>query len=251
MSSNFSAYAQYYDLLYQDKDFAGEADFVLNCLARHGLSPGSILDLGCGTGQHLSYLAKGRTAAGVDRSSGMLASAERTLAGTQVRLELGDATTVRLKAKFDAVVSLFHVASYQTETQALTDFFATIKAHLEPQGLAMFDAWFGPAVLSQKPEVRVKRMRGHGLECLRIAEPTLDAARNTVAVDYNVFVRRNGSQVFEQFYEQHRMRYLFLPEVQDLLERCGLTLVESGEWHSRRPLSQETWNGYFIARHAG
>ena len=41
----FGDYARYYDVLYQDKDYAGEADFVLSCLVRRQGEPRSEIEL--------------------------------------------------------------------------------------------------------------------------------------------------------------------------------------------------------------
>ena len=48
-----SAYANVYDALYHDKDYSAECDMIEGILKRYGESPvRSILDLGCGTGNH-------------------------------------------------------------------------------------------------------------------------------------------------------------------------------------------------------
>src|SRR5579883_3231722 len=38
MSQVFNAYAAYYDLLYRDKDYAGEAGYVRSLLSRHRIN---------------------------------------------------------------------------------------------------------------------------------------------------------------------------------------------------------------------
>lgn len=64
----FGDYARYYNVLYQDKDYAGEADFVLSCLKRRHEAPRTLLDLGCGTGRHALEMARrGVSVTGVDR----------------------------------------------------------------------------------------------------------------------------------------------------------------------------------------
>lgn len=67
-------YASVYDLLYQDKDYAGECDLLTRLFADFGASPiGSVLDLGCGTGGHAMPLARrGFRVTGVDAAPAML-----------------------------------------------------------------------------------------------------------------------------------------------------------------------------------
>jgi len=48
----FERYAAYYDLLYRDKDYAAEVDYVLHTLHEAAPQIKAVLELGCGTGRH-------------------------------------------------------------------------------------------------------------------------------------------------------------------------------------------------------
>ena len=75
--SVFGAYSRYYNLLYQDKDYAGEAEYVRSLISRHFPQARAVLDLGCGTGRHDLLLAQmGYEVTGVDQSEEMLAIAK-------------------------------------------------------------------------------------------------------------------------------------------------------------------------------
>ena len=56
------------------------------------------------------------------------------------------------------------------------------------------------------------------------------------------------SQRTEQLRETHRMRYLFVPEVQQMLESVGLQLDRACEFMTDGELGFGTWNALFIAR---
>jgi len=72
-------YSQYYDLLYQDKDYIAEVDYIENLIKSHSREVKTILDLGCGTGKHDELLCdKGYTVHGVDISKEMLPDYVRT-----------------------------------------------------------------------------------------------------------------------------------------------------------------------------
>ena len=80
----FDEYARYYDLLYQDKDYQAEADYVAGLIRRFHPEARSILELGSGTGIHASLLAKkGFTVHGVERSPEMLARSRMLLENAQ------------------------------------------------------------------------------------------------------------------------------------------------------------------------
>jgi SAM-dependent methyltransferase len=253
--SSFAEYAPYYDRMYGDKDYAAEAAFVLGLVRRHCPQAEFLLDLGCGTGAHAEHLsAAGVRVHGVDRSPEMLGQArarqEKLPREVAKRLTFshGDARHARIGETFDAVVSLFHVVSYQTSNQDLRDCLATAQRHLKPGGVFVFDCWYGPAVLSDRPSVRVKRWRDDQTSVTRIAEPALHANQNIVDVNYTIFVRNRASEVTRVFEELHRMRYLFLPEVKALAAMEGLEMIEARAWMSESPPGLDSWNACFVVR---
>lgn len=224
----FAEYAGFYDALYADKDYEAECDFLVDVFARHGVdADGSVLDLGCGTGGHVIPLARrGYAVTGVDRSAEMLRQAcDKTgQAGVSAELIEGDVCSVRVGRSFDAVISMFAVVCYQLSNDDLAAFFTTARKHLQPGGVLVFDAWFGPAVLTTQPEERSKSVfTPEGDEVVRTARPTLDVVAQTVRVDYDV-VRTHGGAEVEHTRESHAMRFLFAQEIAFFLEAAGFDL---------------------------
>src|SRR5574344_624121 len=112
--SNFENYSKYYDLLYQDKDYSAESNYIDGLIKKYNLNAKTLFELGCGTGKHAKLLAqKGYKTFGIDLSESMLKQA-KTLG---VDCEFGDVRNFRCDKKFDAVLSLFHVVSYQTSDE--------------------------------------------------------------------------------------------------------------------------------------
>ncbi len=253
--SVFGNYSRYYDLLYRDKNYAAEAEFIHRLIQTHAPQAKSVLDLGCGTGVHASLLAEyGYTLCGVDRSESMLQQAEERRMGldkalsSQLQFLPGDVRTVRIPQTFDVVVSLFHVVSYQITNQDLWAAFETAKVHLKPGGLFIFDCWYGPAVLSDRPTVRVKRLHDESITVTRIAEPTIYANDNRVDVGYQILIQDIKTQKLETLKELHPMRYLFTPEVDLLFQQMNFQRLAYGDWMSDRPAGWDTWSVYFIGQ---
>lgn len=251
--SVFGAYSQYYDLLYKDKDYAGEAEYVRSLIERYRPGARSLLDLGCGTGRHALLLARhGYAITGVDRSPEMLVAAKEQAtklpAGIpQPEFMEGDVRTVRVGKRFDVVVSLFHVMSYQTSNEDLKAAFATAKEHLAPGGTFIFDCWYGPAVLSERPSARERHLEDEHIRVTRRAEPVSYATRNCVDVNYHVVIDSKATGARDELRETHTMRYLFSPEIELFLEQAGLRLADSAEFQSNRPLGFDTWSAVFVA----
>jgi SAM-dependent methyltransferase len=251
----FGNYARYYDLLYRDKNYTTETNFIDQLIRQHATAASTILELGCGTGIHAGMLAeKGYHVHGVDISEEMLAEAHQRLAqrpeAEQAKLTFspGDVRTVRVDQKFDVVISLFHVISYQTTNLDLAAAFETAKVHLKPGGLFIFDCWYGPTVLTDRPTVRVKRLQDEAIQVTRVAEPVMYPDQNWVDVNYQVFIKDLKTETVTELNESHRMRYLFTPEVNLLFAQAGFTPVASGEWLTDQPANFDTWGVYFVGR---
>lgn len=249
MSEVFDAYAAYYDLLYRDKDYAGEASYVNGLIHRYHASAKEVLELGCGTGSHAHELSKlGYVITGVDRSHAMVRLAEERslqLAAQGMSFTQGDLRDFRAERDFDAVLALFHVMSYQTSNADLAAAMATAAAHLRPGGLFVFDCWYGPGVLTDPPQKRVRRLQGEGFEVTRTARPIQRPNENCVDVHYEILVERPDG--VETINEIHAMRYLFAPEVDLLLEASGMKRVALETWMNGGEPGVETWNACFVA----
>lgn len=235
----FNVYSRYYDLLYQDKDYPAEAKYISNLLAGHGIDRGSLLEFGSGTGKHGRLLAAaGYRVHGIERSAEMVACAEQTAGFT---CQQGDIGAVHLGRTYDAVLSLFHVISYQTTNAALQAVFDRAAEHLRPGGLFVFDFWYSPAVYAQRPTVRVKRMGDGEVAITRIAEPTLYANENRVDVNYTIFSQDRRTGAIETFAETHPMRHFSLPELDLLAAAHGLQRLGAEEFLTGAAASEATW----------
>jgi SAM-dependent methyltransferase len=250
----FGDYAKFYDLVYEDKAYRREVDFVAGIL--RGLMPraGTLLDLGCGTGRHAVHFAEqGFQVCGVDRSGTMLAQAQRRIAELPVALQPGislvegDIATVDLQARFDVVVALFHVFSYLADPQALRASLRNVRRHLHKGGLLLFDYWHAPAVLAQLPETRTRRFSESGRTIVRTMRPTLFEDRQCVDIHLHLTVADADGRVLETVDENHLMRYSYPQELRDLLAAEGFEVRTVAAWLSDEPPSDSTWSAYVVA----
>lgn len=249
---NFVKYARYYDLLYRDKDYKKEADYVDSLIKRYSRKRNrTLLDVGCGTGGHAIWFAKkGYRVFGIDKSREMISVAREKLSGdNRAEFKPLDAERFSLRRKFDNVVSLFHVMSYLTANKAFMTSLENIRGHLEKNGLFIFDFWYGPAVLAQKPEKRTKET-GDSLSVIRrLANPKMRINQNVVDIDYKNAILNKHSGLTRVFRETHTMRYFFLPELHLMLEIAGFRIVRCLKWLSfKEEVSEKSWSGVIIAR---
>lgn len=252
----FNHYSEYYDLLYQDKDYYQEVRYLLKLLTEFRPECQTILELGCGTGLHGSLLSQeGMNVTGVEVSEKMLEAAKLrsyatgAISNSSFSAIHGDARSVRIPHKFDAVISVFHVASYQISNEDIQAMFETASIHLKQNGIFIFDAWYGPAVLTERPTTRIKRMENERASVIRLAEPLLDVNQNVVNVHYTLLITDKRTGITSpSIHELHRMRYFFLPEIQLYATLSGLQLLHSEQWLTRVIPSSNSWGVTFVCQ---
>jgi len=255
MSQPFGAvYADSYDLFYQDKDYTDETRQLESIFKTYNTTVHSILDLGCGTGNHAFPLAqRGYEVVGVDRSADMLAHAQRKLMNARLDGKLifqqADIRAVNLERTFDVALMMFAVLGYQLENSEVLSALKAARRHLCVGGLFIFDVWYGPAVLHQRPSERVKVIPGKdGGEILRVTSGDLDVNRQLCRVHYRVWRMKKG-ELTEQAEENHFVRYFFPLEINLLLESSGFTILRSGAFPEfEKEPDETTWNIMVAAR---
>lgn len=93
----FDDYAAYYDLLYNDKDYHSEVEYISSLIEKIGIkAAGSLLDIGCGTGKHAAeFIECGYEVFGVDLSSEMLRIAKENVPNCKFKRGRAEDFTIR------------------------------------------------------------------------------------------------------------------------------------------------------------
>lgn len=251
MSQFGDLYSQYYDLLYSDKDYVGEAEYIDGLIRLNSSNTKTILDMGCGTGKHAELLCdKDYLVHGIDLSEEMLKIAASRRKGKESKLSFSHANIqeLNLDKKFDAVVSLFHVMSYQNSNEELIKAFEVAKNHLKENGIFVFDFWYGSAVLTDLPNTRVKRLENDSIKVTRIAEPVTYAQENIVDVNYDIFIEDKKNRTIVEKKELHKMRYFFDTELELICKQVGFKIVNKHEWMSDKNPDFNSWNVVWIVK---
>jgi SAM-dependent methyltransferase len=248
----FKDYADFYDSLYEDKNYQAECNFVKHIFKTYSEKKvNSILELGCGTGSHaFLFTDMGYAVTGVDISENMLEIARKKAADNKKHIKFvqQDIRHLKLPQKFDAAVAMFAVMGYQTTNQEFEDTLTSVHRHLSSGGLFIFDVWFGPAVLMQKPADRVKIIEQGDKKTIRYAHPVLDIVNHTVEVNYTVLeIARN--KVLKETEESHLMRFFFYQELKYFLEKNGFKVLKMMPFMKINGiLSEDNWDMTVVAR---
>lgn len=249
----FEKYAQYYDLLYQDKDYQAETDYILSLIKKYQPETRQILEFGSGSGIHGRILANaGFYVSGIERSQEMidlgLSSNQEKDQTASFSCTQGDCASTILGDDFDTVISLFHVLSYQTSNEEVLAMLKNAHRQLNPGGIFIFDYWYAPAVWHIGPTLRVKRVQNQQLAITRIAEPECFQEQNIVKVNYQTFVEDLKSKHISEIKETHEMRAFDLDEITQFSSSTGFKVLQSEAWMTQDSPSPKTWGVCSIVR---
>ena len=249
----FEQYAKYYDLLYQDKDYKAESDYISSLINKHYPETKKILEFGSGSGIHGRLLGNlGYQVTGIERSQQMIElgneKADLNKATSNFSCVLGDCTETFIGNDFDAVISLFHVISYQTSNESVTAMLKNACKQLKPGGIFIFDYWYAPAVWNYRPTLRVKKVENSELKITRIAEPECWEDKNRVNVNYLTFIEDLSSGKISKIEETHEMRAFDLDEITQFSSSTGFEVLHSEAWMAKDSPSPKTWGVCSIVR---
>lgn len=141
----FRKSAAYYDLIYSElKDYPGEA-MKLNYLLGHlDPKPRTLLDVGCGTGEHAKQLARnfGYQVDGIDIEPSFIEIASKKL--PEGEFHVADMRDFSLPRRYDVVLCLFSSIGYAETLAGLRAAFASMAHHLKPGGWLICEPWATP-----------------------------------------------------------------------------------------------------------
>jgi SAM-dependent methyltransferase len=215
----YSRSAALYDVIHDVfKDYAAECARLRELILRHGgPASGRLLDVACGTGRHLEYLARDYEIEGLDVDEGLLEVARARLPG--VRFHQGDMSSFKLDARFDVVTCLFSAIGYVLTHERLRGAAERLAAHARPGGLVAVEPWLYPefyevgrpsAVFVDRPELKVARIGVAGLEGGRSV------------LDFHYLVARPGA--VEAFEERHQLGLFSDEDYCGALRSAGLVV---------------------------
>lgn len=162
----FTKSVAWYDAVYSWKNYEREAQRLRLLMEQHAGRPiTTLLDVACGTGQHITHLKPHYTIDGLDVDPEMLSLARRR--HPDVTFHQGDMRTFDLGRRFDAVTCLFSSIAYCRSTVELARTVGCMARHANPGGVVIVEPFFGPAqftpghlgaIFVDRPDLKIARI---------------------------------------------------------------------------------------------
>ena len=179
-------YSKIYNQIYKKKNYIKEANYFVTLLKKNKVSQNNILELGLGTGNHAKHLIKkSYNVVGIEKSSSMLKFAKKI---PKLKCILGDIRNIRLKKKFDSILSFFHVINYMLTNSDINNFFRTASIHLRKNGLLVFDTWNDRAVkIGQMSENKFFKINNYNIQKISYSKTT---EKKIIAIIFKFIVKK-------------------------------------------------------------
>ena len=134
--------ARYYDALYHFKDYRAASEELHSRIQQ--IMPGAkdLLDVACGTGQHLEFLRDHYSVAGLDINEDLLKIARQRCPG--VPFYQGDMADFHLNKTFDVVTCLFSAIAYVKYPELYEAAVQRMAEHVNPNGILFIEPFFTP-----------------------------------------------------------------------------------------------------------
>ena len=221
--------AHFYDTIHAAKDYAAESAQLHAVIQQSCPGAASLLDVACGTGEHLARLQAYYRVAGVDLSQDMLAVARKR--NPDVPLHQGDLVDFAVGQRFDVVVCLGSAIGYTKTVEKLNQAVANMARHVRPGGVLAIYSWILPeawrpgtihADFVDEPNLKIARMN---------VSETLDRVS---VMDFHFLV--GTPEGVEHFVDRHELGLFAHEEYVAACLQAGLSMVQAPQWSEDRRL---------------
>ena len=211
--------AEIYDLIYSYKDYEAESKTLMAILAERCRSSGNaLLDVACGTGEHIIHLKESYQITGLDLSADQLAVAQRK--NPEIPFHEMDMTDFDLGRQFDAVVCLFSAIGYAKTPESCQSAIDCMARHLKPGGVLVIEPWFTPEEWVPNTPHLIE-FESDGLKIARVNTSFLDGRISWFDLHYLV----GTPEGTEHFVNHHELGLFTKDEMREMMEKARLVVT--------------------------
>lgn len=177
----YTSLAKYYDLIHASIDYEGQAKHIHRLVQTYKRSKeNKLLDAGCGTGTHITFLEQHYTCTGIDKSKEMISQAKSKTKTSTFNVE--DIHFLDFKGEYDVVTCLFNTIN---SLSCLDSIFHNFYQALKPGGVAIIQAYHDKDTRLQNFH-QLRFFEHEDIKLARIARLTREG--NTVTFNFNYLI---------------------------------------------------------------
>ena len=246
---SYEVFADFYDALTDNVDYAVLSKTICSLLARYGLNRGLLLDLGCGTGTLSVLLSKaGYEVVGADISPDMLAVAQEKAfaAGQDILFLCQDMTRLDLYGTLDAAVCTLDALNHLPSRAAVEETLRRVSLFLNPGGVFIFDA----NTLYKHREVLGNNTFVYDTDAVYcVWQNELQTDEKTVEISLDFFIpASDNAPIYERESEQFTECAYSGAEWEEMLKNAGFSVLGVFDGYTENPLTDASERAVYAVR---
>jgi len=241
--------SKYYDLIFMEKKYKKEVDFIKESCYNKVIN--SILDIGCGTGNHSILLSEDKTIGsilGIDESESMISVANNKIKDSSKIKFISKSLCDIEKDNFDLVISMFNVINHISSISELSNFFNEIFKRLDEGGIFIFDCWNGAATMRDPPKSeKRKRFENEKMSIITTCNPEIDFMNSVIAMNNEVEIKHSCGEV--DFFKYTINHTIWTPKIiGDLLKNSGFRTVKVNKFFDHKEANCDDYKVVYVCR---
>ena len=249
---SYTSFAEVYDTFMDNVPYKEWAEYISDILKKYGITEGTVLDLGCGTGSMTEELDDlGYDMIGVDLSDEMLEIAVSKMEEKdwEILYLSQDMRELELYSTVDAVVSACDSVNYILDMEELTEVFRLVNEYLEPGGVFFFDFntkhkyrdIIGDQTIAEDRE-----------ECSFIWDNYYYEEECVNEYELTLFIQEAEDEtLYRKYQETHLQRGYTLDEMKTMIEAAGLIFEAAYDDYTGKPADEKSERICVVARECG
>lgn len=216
----------YFTIESKHRDITDDIAFIRTFI--HGMSAPKLIDLGCGTGEHIGALTKyGLKCTGIDSSSEMIKFAQKRFP-QNINFIKSSIASFDFYNEFDFAISLFGSFNYLTEDTEIDKALWNTYRSMKPDGTAIFEIW------NSEPFEKIKHKDITHVSTSEYGNTTIDRERGfkiiesgtkkIVEVDFNYIINKDSEN--KKIEDLHIMRTFTADEFSEFLKNNGFKIKQ-------------------------
>lgn len=208
--------AKYYDLIYSWKDYKKETEKLNQLIKKYKNSDGNkLLDVACGTGNHLEYFKENFSCTGIDLNEEMIDIAKSNI--SDVTFNQADMIDFNLDDTFDVILCLFssigYLKTYQSLEKAIGNFFN----HLKSGGILIIEPWFTKSAYT----VGLPSMTTYDGDDIKIARLNTTKVKNNLSVMEMHYLIVKKDKDVKHFVDRHELGFFEIDKFLEIMKNAG------------------------------
>ena len=200
------SFAEYYDYFYFNKNYENEVEIlnkIINNLCKNDKK--TLLDVGCGTGNHIKYFKKDYNCSGIDFFEDMILIAKKK--NPNCNFYQADMIDFNLNQKFDIITCLFGSIGYTKNVIDLEKTLKNLYDHLNENGIIIIEPWLEPSNYSSG----IPFMSTYDSDDLKISRLNISKKENNLSILYfHTTIAEKNSEL--KYFDSNHQLGLFTKE---------------------------------------